>query len=707
MSKDAISSLSNQFTIKIKGEINASDLLAKKAINPLTKEEIPILPGFFVKLDVGTGIVMSVPTHAPFDYAALERLKHENYPVQPIQFKKVIDVEKSGGIGKSLDQKDKKGTVSHPEIPALAYLELLNINPDSVDDMLEMATKAIYKEESHHGIMLVGAYSGKPEVVARDGLKNDLVKSNDAFKIYTLSNDEPVICRCGFKVIVKIVSDQWFINYGDKRWKELVRAILPKTKILPAKLMQTYDYLIDWLDVRAAERAQGLGTPFPINPKHIIESLSDSTIYMTFYTYVHILNANKITPEQLKPEFFDFVLLSKGNVDSVAASTGIDTATIQKCKESFEYWYVNTSNHSGADLINNHLIMSIFTHAIMLPERFYQKQVVANGLLMFEGQKMSKSLGNTMPVRSLFVKYGADPVRFSSIATGDLDSETNFEETTIFSIKQKNEFLMNAIDTLNCMNGIELQHIDYWLYSKLNSMIARATKYMDDIEFRSAYTEIYYNSISDMKWYVERGGKNQMVMREVLESVALMISPIMPHFSEELWHILGNATLSAQEKWPTSNDEMINEKVETTEKIISETIEDINNVAALSAKINANKGKKVKEIKIIIADDWKRSAVNKLIEKKEISSVMKEPEFSGIDKEKFSKYLSQFMSKLLTLYKMPDITGDEMYSAFLGVRDYIKKRYNAEITIEKEVVSKSQRAARATTTKPSIDVLYN
>ncbi|MFI5412955.1 MAG: class I tRNA ligase family protein, partial [Candidatus Micrarchaeales archaeon] len=546
----------------------------------------------FVKLDVGTGIVMSVPTHAPFDYAALERLKSENYPVKPIQFKKIIDVEKSVGIGKSIDQKDKKGTIQHPEIPALAYLELLNINPDSVDDLLEIATKAIYKEESHHGVMMVGTYAGKPETVARDGLKNDLVKSNDAIKIYTLSNDEPVICRCGFKVIVKIVSDQWFINYGDKNWKAMVKNVLPKTKIFPEKLRPTYEYLIDWLDLRAAERAQGLGTPFPFNPKHIIESLSDSTIYQLFYTFVHILEANKITAEQLTPEFFDFLLLSKGDVDSVAASTNIDKATIQKCKESFEYWYVNTSNHSGADLTNNHLIMSVFSHAIMLPEKYYQKQVVTIGLLMFEGQKMSKSLGNTMPVRSLFVKYGADPVRFSSIATGDLDSETNFEEATINSIKQKNEFLISAIDMLNQMNGIELQHIDYWLYSKLNSKIDKATKYMEIIEFRSACTELYYNSISEMKWYVERGGKNQMVMREMLEGVALMISPIMPHFSEELWHLLGNKTLSSQEKWPTSNSEMINQKVETIEDIISGTIEDMNNVIALSSKITANKGKK-------------------------------------------------------------------------------------------------------------------
>jgi leucyl-tRNA synthetase len=229
---------------------------------------------------------------------------------------------------------------------------------------------------------------------------------------------------------------------------------------------------------------------------------------------------------------------------------------------------------------------------------------------------------------------------------------------------------------------------------------------MDNIEFRSAYTEIYYNSISELKWYIERGGKNQMVVRELLENIALMTSPIMPHFSEEMWHLLGNATLSSQEKWPTSNADMINEKEEKIEDIISGTIEDMNNVIALSSKIDANKGKKIKEIKIILADDWKRNAVNSLIENKEMSKVIREQEFADIDKEKMSKYLSQFMPKLLTLYKMPDITTDELYSAFLSSRDYMKKTQNAEITVEKEAVSKSPRAARATTTKPSIEVIW-
>ena len=100
------------------------------------------------------------------------------------------------------------------------------------------------------------------------------------------------------------------------------------------------------------------------------------------------------------------------------------------------------------------------------------------------------------------------------------------------------------------MKSKELSHIDYWLYSKLNSKIKNATAYMDGINLKDAYAEIYYNSINELKRYVDRGGDNEIVVREFLEKMVLMLAPIMPHISEEFWSMLGKSTLVAKESWP-------------------------------------------------------------------------------------------------------------------------------------------------------------
>jgi leucyl-tRNA synthetase len=711
LAKEAAELLSGQFKVTVKGDAPVNELLSKRVINPLTKEVVPILPGFFVKTDVGTGVVMSVPSHAPFDYIALERLRSQGYPMPKMEYKKLIELEKSekAGMGKTLSEGEaqaKAGAITHPEIPALAYLELLSMSPDVADSAIEFATKLIYREEALWGVMLVGSYKGRKEPEAREGLRRDLIKGKEAFEMYILSNEEPVICRDGTRVIVKVVDDQWFINYGDQKWKAQVKAALPDIRILPEKMRPTFEYLADWLDLRATERAQGLGTPFPFNPSHIIESLSDSTIYMIFYTFVHTLNANKISPAQLKPEFFDYVINSKGEIDGVAKTTGIDWSIIRKCKESFEYWYKNTSSHSGSDLTTNHLIMYIFNHVAMVDKRYYPKQIVDNGLLMYEGQKMSKSIGNTIPVREVIARYGADPLRFSSIATADLESETNFAKDTVESVKQKNEFLAFSVDQLSGMDSGELEGIDYRLYSRLNSKIAKATKYMDIVEFRSAYKEIYYNSAAELKRYMDLGGCNKVAMKDFLEAVTLMLAPIMPHVAEELWHALGNNTLVVQQRWPDVNESMIDRDSERIDDMIESIVGDIDRTAELTSKIDANKGKRMKEIKVIIADDWKAKAYNMLLERREISGVIKDAAFDGMDKEKVSKFLAPFMGKLQTLQPLPGISADSLYSSFVSARDHLKKRFGIEVAIERESSSKSKRASRAMPDKPSIDVVW-
>ncbi|MCL5429917.1 MAG: leucine--tRNA ligase [Candidatus Marsarchaeota archaeon] len=708
LSKDAAAKLSMQFNITVKNEINGSELLSRSVINPVTKETVPILPGFFVKSDTGTGVVMSVPAHAPFDYAALQKLKKSGVAV-PENFPKVVSMENfSEKIGKSSSKEEIKsrGKAVHLETPALAYLEFINSEPSFEDDVLELATALIYKEESRWGIMDVGKYKGKSETQARELIKDDLIASKDAISIYELTNPEPVICRCGTKAVINTVKEQWFINYGDKKWKEDVKSMFPDVRVIPEKYRRTFEVLFDWIDVRATERAQGLGTRFPYNPEHIIESLSDSTIYMVFYTFVQFLRANDIKPEQLKPEFFDYIINSVGKAEDVASSTGISISVINNCKDSMDYWYKETSRHSAPDLIPNHYVMYIFNHVALFPKKFWPKQIVTNGFVNYEGEKMSKSLGNIISMGDSVDKFGSDPIRFQEITGAGLDTDTEFNVTSVNGILSKNEALFGYADQLQTMRGVELEHIDYWLYSKLNSKINKATSYMDKLQFHEAYNDVYYNSMVELKWYLDRGGHNEVTVRDFLESVTLMITPIMPHFAEELWHRLGNNTLAAKAQWPVCQADMINEKTEIVEDIIIRNIDDIANTMALSSKIDANKGKSVKQIKVIIADDWKREAINSLIKHKDISKVIAEKGLKDVGKEKIAKFVSPLMKRLMTMQPLPEIDSSELFEGFVNSRGYMKKRFGAEVLVEKESESKSSRAERALPDKPSIEIVW-
>ncbi len=709
LSKAAADNIGYQLAVKVTGTISAAELLGKTAINPINGKEVPILPGYFVKGDVGTGIVMSVPAHAPFDYAALERLRASGYPLPAMEYAKVLEIEPLKGVtvGRSLsDVSMGEAKAEHPEMPALAALEVLHTNPNAIDDMIEFATKLLYREESHWGKMLVGDYKGVPEPEAREHIKADLIKRGDALEIFTLSNAEPVYCRCGYKAVVKVVEDQWFINYGDPKWKGEVKGMFAGMRVLPDKYRHTFENVIDWIDVRAAERAQGLGTPFPPNPSHIIESLSDSTIYMTFYTFSHILRSIGAKPEQLKPEFFDYVLLAKGDAEAVAASTGLDSMAVKRCRESMDYWYRNTSRHSAPDLVPNHLTMYMFNHVAILPNEFWPKQIVVNGFVNYEGEKMSKSLGNIIPLADGVAQYGADPLRFIEMAGAELDTETEFSANGVESVRSRNEYLLRLINELQLLKSAELAHIDYWLYSKLNSKMRDATECMESLRLEGAYAGIYYNSVSELRWYFERGGKNAIAVRDFLEAVVLMLAPVMPHIAEEFWQALGKTTLVARERWPEFNEHMVNQDEEAIEELVRSTAEDLEQSMALTAKIDANKGKKPAAIKIILAEDWKARALNLLAASKDISAVMGSAELAKVGRAELSKFLGQFAKKMQSLAPTREVRGDAVLEGFVEAKEYLGSRFGAEIAIEKETASKSARAQRALPGKPSIDITW-
>ena len=698
IAKEAIDSLAYQLKITIAREADGKELLTLTCINPRTKAKIPVLPGFFVKDSLGTGIVMSVPAHAPFDYAAIERLKlGGNSAAAGIKPIKILDIEQGKSQGKAIPES---------AVPAAAYLELLNTNAGASDSMLEEATKLEYKEESHWGKMLTNGYEGMPEPEAREKIRKDLIESGDGFGVYVLVNS-PVYCRSGHKVVVKVVDNQWFLNYGDKNWKESVESMFPGVNVLPEKSRKVFESAIEWIDLRAVARAQGLGTRFPIDKDYIIESLSDSTIYMSLYTIMPFIR--NIPSEKLSPEFFDFVLLGKGSADELSKGLGIEYDLVTRSRDSFEYWYRNTSRHSSPDLIFNHLTMYLYNHVAIFPKEYWPKQVVVNGTVLSEGEKMSKSLGNIIPLSDGIEKYGADPLRFVVVAAVDLFNDSNYSSDAVNGVRERLEYLYNTAASVGDLNSNALRHIDYWLYSKLNRKIGTVTKSMDILELRVASTEILYNSILELKRYFARGGDNAVVVREYVSAVTLMLSPISPHISEEIWHMLGGNTFASAEKWPNADSSMVSEKTEAQEGLVDSTIEDARQVLDI---IKKRGGKEPKEIRLIIAEDWKRQAGNMLARQKNMSRAIdavradKETVLGkGAEKLDIGVVISYMtgLAKKMAGLKESSITQEEEMSLFREASTYIGGALGLKIIVEKESESRSARANKAVPGKPCMD----
>lgn len=80
-----------------------------------------------------------------------------------------------------------------------------------------------------------------------------------------------------------------YITYGEEQWRKQTEGALQRMNLYDETVLHAFEHTLGWLNQWACSRSFGLGTRVPWDPEFLIESLSDSTVYMAFYTVAHIL----------------------------------------------------------------------------------------------------------------------------------------------------------------------------------------------------------------------------------------------------------------------------------------------------------------------------------------------------------------------------------------------------------------------------------
>ncbi|MDP3026511.1 MAG: leucine--tRNA ligase [Nanoarchaeota archaeon] len=574
VSEECIEKLKNQDRkINILGKINGKELIGKYCRAPLINKEIIILPAEFSNPKIGTGLVTSVPSDAPYDYIALRDLqgneaemKKYKLNLEEIRKIKPIPIIESKEWG---------------DLPAVKIVEKMQIK-NQKDPKLEEATKIIYKAGFYSGKMNknCGKYFGMNVVDAKVKMKEEMKSKGLLEEFYELSGK--VICRCLTPSIIKIVSDQWFLKYSDKEWKKKVHEEIKTMKFYPELVRPQFDYVIDWLNDWACTHHKGMGTKLPWDEKWVIESLSDSTIYMAYYTIAHLI---KNYPEnKINDEFFDFIFLGKGKGDK----------KMQEMRKEFEYWYPFDIRSSGKDLVQNHLSFCLFNHAAIFPEKYWPKGFSVNGWLLVNGEKMSKSKGNFFTTREILEKYPADVTRATLVLGGEGLDDPNFDFTNAENIKQKlNNWYDFAINNFKKTKEKELNRSDKIFLSYINRLLKEGTMAMEEMLFRSAFDKLFYQTQRALKSYINKGRINQSILNEFIEMQTKAISPFTPFIAEEIWCNLSKKGFISIEDWSKFDEKLIDIELENQERQVEQTIEDIKNVTKMIKEKQNKETKKV------------------------------------------------------------------------------------------------------------------
>jgi len=562
ISEPMIEKLKNQdFDVQKVGKVKGKDLVGKKA-KSFDGKKILVFPANFLDPNVGSGIVHSVPSDSADDLIALRDLQKNDklmkkYNLNPKEVKAIepIEIFDTPGV--------KSNAAQH-------FLDKYNVKTQDERGKLEKIRKELYTftfAKSKFNKLYKKGFSKNLEGMSvpkgQEIIKKDLLEKGSIEIFYELTGK--VVSRSLTECVVKIVSDQWFVKYGDEKWKKLAHKALKNMKLYPESIRDQFDYVIDWLNDWACSREYGLGTNLPFDEKWLIESLSDSTIYMAYYTIAHKINDFKIS--EIDDKFFDFVFLGKGKGKKEWANL----------KDEFNYWYPMDFRNSGKDLVQNHLTFCIFNHTAIFPEKHWPKGIGVNGWVKVEGQKMSKSIGNIIPLKIMANKFGADASRLTILNGGEGLDDPNWDSNFAENLRKRFQSILDLSQYYN--KGVsEIREIDKWIENKLALHSEKATEFMEKTLFRSAIQKIYFELFADISWYLKRVDKvNKKVFNKVLETFTLLTQPFTPHLAEEVWNNLGKKNLASLEKWP----ELKSKKFEDTEDKIRRLGEDIRHILKL------------------------------------------------------------------------------------------------------------------------------
>jgi leucyl-tRNA synthetase len=574
-------------TVEVTERLTGAELVGEHVENPVTGEDVPVLPATFVDADNATGVVMSVPAHSPDDYVALREAQADadaiagEYDIDAATVRNIepVPILEIEGYG---------------EIPARDAVEEAGIE-SSDDPAVHEVTEQLYQDEFLDGRLLdaYGEFAGEVIEDVRERFRAHH-RETGAFDImYEYTED--VVCRCGADVEVA-VQDTWFIRYNDEAWQAKAREAVEGLNAIPENTRKQYTDTIDWLEEWPCIRNYGLGTRLPWDEDFVIEPLSDSTIYMSYYTIAPRLQ--EIPVADLDREFFDVLFFGPDAVED-PDERALDL------REEWAYWYPVDYRCSANDLIRNHLTFYLYHHAELFDREHWPQGITSMGLGLLEGEKMSSSKGHVVLPGEAISEYGADTVRFFLLNSAEPWQDYDWRADAVRSTRNQLERFWDRAQDLLARDppaDPELTHIDRWLRSRLQSTVREVTESLEDFETRSASQAAFYRFEEDLRWYRRRTDTDRpaagWTLREVLRTRLRLLAPFVPFMTNELHEQLTGEP-AEEAAWPEAESELISPVTEAREQLVEDATEDINDIVDVT-------GTDPERVRLYVAPEWKR-----------------------------------------------------------------------------------------------------
>ena len=212
-------------------------------------------------------------------------------------------------------------------------------------------------------------------------------------------------------------------------------------------------------------------------------------------------------------------------------------------KEALEYWLPVDCYNGGMDHTTLHLLYSRFWHKFLYDEGVvpcpepYQKRTSHGMILGENGEKMSKSRGNVVNPDDIVNEYGADTLRTYEMFIGAFDLAASWSDDGVKGCRRFLDRVWKLQDMVTDEEGYSKE-----LETKMHQTIKKVSNDFENLKFNTA--------IAAMMSLLNDFSKKGSVTKTEMQTYIILLNPVAPHITEELWQALGYEGRVYQQTWP-------------------------------------------------------------------------------------------------------------------------------------------------------------
>ena len=361
--------------------------------------------------------------------------------------------------------------------------------------------------------------------------------------------------------------------------------------------------------------------------------------------------------------------------------------------------YVGGIEHAVMHLLYSRFFTKVLADHEGLDHREPFTNLLAQGMVQLDGEKMSKSTGNVVSPQRIVDEYGADTARLFMLQAAQPERDFDWSEE---GVRSTHRFLARLTDLVeeyaagDAATDADRATVDDYVADEIDAAVAIAGAEYDDLTFNVALRETQA-LVNTLRSYREYADPHPEVYERGLDVAVRLLAPVTPHLAEELWETLGRDGFVVAADWPAATVDR--ETVERRRRLVKNTREDVRDIVEVAGIDDPER------IDVVVAPDWKYDALAIAADSDAdnlIGELMAEDHIRE-QGDAAAAYGQDLQAEREALSKT--LSGDEEYAALRAAAWLIEREFDAPVAVERAADADPDTAAQAAPGRPAIDIV--